>query len=41
MKFLKFSNVKLKDGQLANYEINYNLAITCNNQLKLCGQKVL
>ena len=33
--------MSLGSGQLANYEINYNLAITCNNQLKLCGLKVL
>ena len=33
--------ISLGSGQLANYEIRYNLAITCNNQLKLCGQKVL
>ena len=33
--------MSLGSGQLANYEINYNLAINCNNQLKICGQKVL
>ena len=26
--------------QKANYEINYNLLITCNNQMKLYRQKV-
>ena len=33
--------MSIGSGQLANYEIIYNLAITCNNQVKLCGQKVL
>ena len=33
--------ISLGSSQLANYEISYNLAITCNNQLTLCGQKVL
>ena len=33
--------ISLGSGQLANYEISYNLAITCNDQLKLSGQKVL
>ena len=33
--------ISLGSGQLANYEISYNLAITYSNQLKLCGQKVL
>ena len=33
--------ISLGSGQLANYEISYNLAITRNDQLKLGGQKVL